>query len=217
MTQRERQVSPVAAAWSVMRSAVGDAATDPLTTAAVNLMWIAGNLLIVTGPPSTVGLFYVANRLAHGEAADPGDFIHAARRTFGASWRWGLINAAVLFFLVGDVILTGRLARPDRAWLFQSLYLAATAGWLLLQLFALPFLFEQERPIVRQALRNGALMIGRNLTFSAALLVLLALGLAASVVLFLVLFAAGAPIVALVGNHAVIDRLAAARAAQEDS
>jgi hypothetical protein len=210
MGQRAAQVSPLAAAWQVMRAAVGDAGTDLFTTAAVNLLWIAGVLLLLTGPPATVALFYVANRQAHGEATDPADYLRAARRFFAVGWRWGLLNGAVIFFLVGDVIITGRLAPPERAWLFQSLYLAATAGWLLLQLVSLPFLFEQERPVVRQALRNGVVMIGRNLTFTVALAVLLVAGLAISAVLFLVLFAAGAPILALIGNHAVLNRLAVA-------
>ena len=93
--------------------------------------------------------------------------------------------------------------------------MAGLLAWLLVQLYALPFLFEQETPSVRLALRNGVSMLGSNLLFSATLGVLLAVALAVGILFFLVTFAAGGVFLALVGNHAVLNRLAAHRAAQE--
>jgi len=107
------------------------------------------------------------------------------------------------------VILTGQLSQSAVARLAQGFYLAALGGWLLLQLYVLPFLFEQETLSVRMALRNGAMMLGGNILFSATLGVLLLLVLATGTVFFLVTSAAGGVFVALVGNHAVLNRLAA--------
>jgi len=202
-------------AWRVIRAALRDTWSDLLTTAVCSLLWIVANLLLVTGPPATVALFYVTNRMAHGEFADPRDFLRALRRYFGIGWRWGLVNGVVLLLLVGDVIITGRLSQSDVARLAQGFFLAGLAIWLLLQLYVLPFLLEQETPSVRLALRNGVAMLGGNILFSVTLGVLLVLALLAGTIFFCVAFAAGGVFVALVGNHAVLNRLAAHRAAQE--
>jgi hypothetical protein len=85
--------------------------------------------------------------------------------------------------------------------------------WLLLQLYVLPLLFEQEVPSIKLALRNGAVMLGRNPLFSATLGALLVLALLVGTLLFAVSLAAGGVFLALVGNHAVLNRLAAHRTA----
>jgi len=197
----------MADAWRVVRAALRDLWGDLLTTVVCNLLWVLCSLLVVAGPPATVALFYVANRMAHGEPTDPSDFLRALRRYLGAGWRWGAVNAVLLFLLVGDIILTGRLSQSAAGHLAQGFFVAALAAWLVVQLYALPFLLEQEIPSVRQALRNGAVMLGANASFSAALGVLLVLVLLAGTVFFFVTFAAGGVFVALVGNHAVLSRL----------
>lgn len=194
-------------AWDVIRRALSDATTDLFTVLASNLLWLVGNALVITGPPATLALFYVANRLARGEVTDPGDFIAAFRRYFKPAWRWGLLNLGVVFFLVGDVVITGRLLEPRAARLIQGFYIQALLFWLFLQLYLLPFLLEQEQPQVRLALRNALVMFGRNLPFSLALALLLVFVLIGSTVFFLVIFAAGGMLVALIGNHAVLNRL----------
>jgi len=198
-------------AWYVIRAALRDTWSDLLTTGVCHLLWVVGHLLLIGGPPATLALFYVANRLAHDELTDPGDFLRAWRRYFGLGWRWGLINGVMLFLLVGDVILTGRLGQSAATRLAQGFFLAGLAAWLLVQLYALPFLFEQETPSLRLALRNGAVMLGTNAVFSAVLGVLLVLILLAGTAFFFVTFAAGGFFLALVGNHAVLNRLAAYR------
>ncbi len=197
----------MAEAWSVLRAALRDTWDDLFTTAVCNLLWLFFNLVLVTGPPATVALFYYANRLAHGEPTGVGDFLRAVRRYFGVGWRWGLVNGVLLFLLVGDVILTGQLSQSAGARLAQGFFLAGLLAWLLLQLYTLPFLFEQETPSVRLALRNGAAMLGNNLLFSVALGVWLGGILLLGTFLFMLSLAAGSVFLALVGNHAVLNRL----------
>jgi hypothetical protein len=171
----------------------------------------------VTAGPATVALFAVGNRMARGEATDPRDFLRALRRTLGAGWRWGLVQVIAIGVLVGDVALTGRLVGETALGrLAQGLYVAALAAWLLLQLYALPFLFEQEAPSVRTALRNGAVMMGANVGFTAALGLMLVVLLCLGAILFFLSLAGGAVFLALVGNHAVLDRLAAGRRPMEE-
>ena len=203
-------------AWNVVRAALAGTWHDLITTALVNLAWLVLWLPVVTGPPATLALFYTANRIARGEPTDPVDFFRALPRYFWVAWRWGLLNLAVLGLLVGDIVLTGRLGGgSDGPRLVQGLYLAGLAFWLLLQLYVLAFVFEQEEPSLRLALRNGALMLGSNLAFSAALLLLVLVALLLGSLLFFVSLAAGGVFVALVANHAVLNRLEAHRVAEQ--
>lgn len=202
-------------AWDVLNKALRGVWNDLLTTALCNLLWLFFSLLIVTAPPATLALFYVGNRLAHGEPTDVGDFLRGLRRYFGVGWRWGLLHGLLLFFLVGDAILTGQLSQSVVGRLAQGFYLAALGVWLLLQLYVLPFLFEQETPSVRLALRNGAAMLGANLRFSVLLGLLLICVLLVGTLLFFASIAAGGIFLALVGNHAVLNRLEAYRAATQ--
>lgn len=200
-------------AWHVIRTALHDTWSDLLTTAVVNLMWLGLTLPVVTAPPAALALFYIGNRLAHGDPTDPRDFLQAFRRHLIAGWRWGALQLAVLSVLVGDVALSGRLGGGSVAGrLAQGFYLTGLAFWLLLQVYALAFLFEQETPSLRLALRNGAVMLGQNPLFSLALGVLLLALLTVGVMLFFVTAAVGGVFLALVGNHAVLNRLAARRA-----
>ena len=203
--------------WSVLRAALRDTWDDLLTTAVCNLLWLFLSLFIVTGPPATVALFYYANQLAHGEPTGVGDFLRAMRRYFVPGWRWGLINGGMVFLLAGDVIITGRLSQSAGARLAQGFFLTALSAWLLLQLYTLPFLFEQETPSVRLALRNGAAMLGMNIPFSVVLSLLLSSILLLGTFLFMLSLAAGGVFLALVGNHAVLSRLSAYRNASPET
>lgn len=194
---------------TIIRAALNDTADDLFTTAVVHLLWLILTLLVVTAPPATLALFYFSNRKAHGEVTDVGDFFYAFRRYFRTAWRWGLVNGFVVFFLGGDLILTGRLSQSSIAQLIQGFYLALLVVWLFLQLYALPMLFEQTEPSLRQAWRNAAIMLGKNIGFSAALAVALLIVLLVSTFFFLIIMAAGGLLVALIANHAVLNRLSA--------
>jgi uncharacterized membrane protein YesL len=193
----------------IVKQSLGDLWNDLWTTAVVNLAWLICQALVIPGPPATLALFYYGNRLAHGEIADIGDFWQALRRYWKPAWRWGLVNLALLFLLIGDVRLTGGMGQSPAARFGQSFYLAALGGWCLLQLYTLPFLIEQDDTSLRLALRNAALMIGRNPAFSFGLMLLLGLTLAAGTLFFLFSAAGGAVFLAIAGNRAVINRLAA--------
>ncbi len=196
------------AAWQIVRKSLGDLWADLWTTAVVNLAWLLCQVLVLPGPPATLALFYYGNKLAHGEIADIWDFWRALRRYWRPAWRWGLVNLALLFILIGDVRLTGRSGSSMTAQFVQGFYIALLGVWFLLQLYTIPFLLEQEKPDVRTALRNAALMTSRNPVFSLGLMLFLILTLAVGSLLFLLSVAGGAVFLAVAGNRAVLDRLA---------
>lgn len=182
------------------------------TVLIIHLLFVLGNLLIILGPPVTLALFFFANRVAHEEVADVRDFLQAVRRYWGPAWRWGLVNLLVLGLLTGDYYLTGRMAQQSSTLYFlQGFYLTCLAGWLLLQLFTPPFLFEQRQPSVYQALRNALVFIIKNLGFTVALGLLLLLSLALGTLAFMLTFVFGGALVAFASNRAVLERMAEPR------
>jgi uncharacterized membrane protein YesL len=174
----------------------------------VNMLFLLGVVLMIPGPPAILALFYYGNKIAHGDDASERDFLRAIREYWGAGWRWGLMNLLVIGLLTGDYYLIARLTEnPGVASILQGLYLSLLASWLLLQLFTLPFLFEQREPRVLQALRNGAVFMGKNLIFVVLLAALLVLSLTAGVLLFMLSFVFGAALVAFAGNRAVVEQI----------
>ena len=198
-------------AFRVLGLALRDTWQQFWTILIVNLLFLIGTALVIPAPPAIVALFYYGNRIAHGEIATESDFLQAIRRYWGPAWRWGLLNLLVIGLLTGDYYLVGGLVENTAVAAFiQGLYLALLAGWVLLQLITLPFLFEQEQPLVVQALRNALLFIRRNAIFTLVLALLLGLSLAAGVLVFLLTFAFGGAFVAFASNYAVLQELAPA-------
>lgn len=175
----------------------------------VHLIFLLGNILILPGPPVTLALFFYGNKIAHGERADEDDFLGAIRSYWKPAWRWGLINLLTIGVLTGDYYLIGRMAANlNQAYLIQGFYITLMAGWVLLQLFALPFLFEQQQPSVLQALRNATVFIRRNLILVLALALLLVVSLTAGTLAFMLTFVFGGALIAFASNHAVLEHLA---------
>lgn len=191
----------------ILGGAFHDIWDDLWTVLACNLFWLLTNLLIIPGPPATVAMVYYGNRLAHGEEVDLEDFWRVFRRSWGLGWRWGIVNLGVIAFLAFDIYLTGLFQGASWTPYLQGLYVALLLGWLAWQFFALPFLFEQEQPVVRQAWRNGSMLIGRNLGFALLLFVFVLLILIAGTFAFLLSAMFGAVFVSSAANRAVVNRL----------
>ncbi len=195
-------------AIKILGLAVRDTWQELWTILIVNLLFIFANLLVITGPPATLALFFYANRIAHEERATERDFLQAMRTYWKPAWRWGFTNLLVIGLLTGDYYLVETLTENARVASFvQGLYITLIAGWLLLQLFTLPFLFEQKQPLVFQALRNAAIFLKRNLIFVFVFVLLLLLSLVAGVLAFMLTFAFGGAFVAFASNRAVLKDL----------
>lgn len=202
-------IRQVKSALNIVGLSLRDVWQEMWTIFIVHLLFLLGVILILPGPPVMLALFFYGNRIAHGERANERDFLEAVRSYWKPAWRWGLINFLAIGFLTGDYYLIGKMAAGSNLLSFvQGLYGALLAGWLLLQLFALPFLFEQNQPSVIQALRNAAVFIGRNLILVLALALLLVLSLMAGTLAFMLTLVFGGAFLAFAGNHAVLEHLA---------
>ena len=197
-------------AFQIMGRAFQDVWQELWTILIVQLLFILGHALIILGPPVTVAMFYYGNRIAHDEVATERDFLRAIRQYWKPAWRWGALNLLVIGLLAGDYYLTGKwTSNPSLASFLQGLYLALLVLWLLIQIFVLPFLFEQEHPSVIQALRNSTVFVRKNLILVLVLAVLLSISLAAGTLAFMLTFVFGAALIAFAGNHAVLETLQA--------
>lgn len=194
-------------ALKIIAASLRDTWLDLWSALVCNIVWLFATVLIIPGPPVTLALFYYANQTVHEESVNVTDFFKSIGRFWKTGWRWGIINLVVMAVLVVDVYLSGNQTQSTMTLFFRGIYFTLIAFWLLLQIFSLPFLLEQEKPAVIQALRNGALMIGRNLIFSLSLLVLLLLVLALGIPAFMLSVALGGMFTALVGNRAMISRI----------
>lgn len=202
---------------SIYRRSLGEIWEDLWTMLGVNSFWILANLLVIPGPPATIALHAYANRIVHDEVTDLGDFWKAFKHSWGVGWRWGAVNLVAAALLAVNYYLVSNAVNINTGSFLQGLYIAVALGWLMLQFYALPFLFEQEEMKVSQALRNSALMIGRNLGFSFLFGLSLLLFMLVATLAFALGIMFGAVFLALVGNFAVNDQLAPLRANRETS
>jgi len=203
----------VSDAWLVFRKTLSSLWENIYLLVLANVLWIMLNVLVVTGPPATAGLFILTHRLARGEDADLHDFFEGFRRYFGRSWLWAIAAGAGFLILGGDVILTGRLTSAHYVVFIQGFFLMLLFLWAFLLLYAWPMILEQERSSLRLALRNALVMFAGNRSFSVALFGLALLTVLLSSLLLTPWAIVTVSFLALLGNHAIQNRLAAHRAA----
>lgn len=180
-----------------------------------SLVWLFLVMLIIPGPPATVALFWVADQIVdRAHLLDFGDYLRAIVRYFWLGWRWGLVNLVAVVVLLVDVRVIPQILPASVAVPVQFAVYLALGVWLVINFFALAFLFQQKELSVRQALRNGAVLLLKHPLFALVLVSVVALLLWLSVLLVIVNFLFGPMFVALVSAHAVADRLAIFRAAR---
>ena len=198
------QENPVS--LQVIANALNDWWHDWINQCVLNLAWALSWLTVILGPPATLGLYYVNVRLAYGESLGLKGLVEGSRRYFFISWLWMLINLAVVV-LVGINFFF--YASFTAAWfdLLQGFFLLLGLAWLVVQFYTLPYLIVQEHKHVGHAMRNGLF------TALAAPGYSLVLGCAALLIALLCvftvapLFLGGPCLIALLGNHAVLERL----------
>lgn len=199
-------------AWWVFRKTLSSLWENIYLLVLANVLWIMLNVLVVTGPPATAGLFIFTHRLARGEDVDLHDFFEGFRHYFGWSWLWAIIAGAGFLILGGDVILMGNLSSADYIVFIQGFFLMLLFLWAFLLLYAFPLILEQEQPSLWLALRNALVMFAGNWSFSVALFGLALLTVLLSTLLLMPWAIVTVAFLALLGNHAVLNRLAAHRA-----
>ncbi len=178
-----------------------------MSLAALNFIWFALSLTVVLLPPATVAMFEATNQLARGRQVEAVEYLGAVRRQFLRSWAWALLNAVVIGLLVVSVVFYDR---PEPwAAAVRSLFLLATFAWLVAQLMVWPYVFEQDEPSLRRAIRNALLTVLGAPVFSIMIGAIVAAVLVVSAVLLVPVAFMMTAFLCLLGSHAVRDRLVA--------
>lgn len=204
-------------ALRVVRSAIVDLWDSVFLVIFCSLVWLFLVLLIVPGPPATLALFDMAERIArHEHLLEFRDYLRAVWARFGVGWRWAAVNIPVLAILLIDIRVVPLMFEASVAVPVQWFFIGALALWLVVNWFALAFLFQQQEMSVRQALRNGAVLVLQHPLFTLAVVVITVILLWLSTILIIVNLLFGPMLAALIGTHAVLDRLTLLRAARAD-
>lgn len=199
-------------ALQVLRASIVDIWEHLVLVMACSLTWLVLVVLIIPGPPATVALFEMAERLARREPLlEWRDYLRAVRARFGLGWRWAAIVTPVVAILLIDILAMPRIFSPTVAAPAQWFFIVTLALWLVVNWYALALLFQQKALSMRLALRNGAVLLLQHPLFTFVLTAVTALLLWLGVILVLVNLLFGPMLVALIGTHAVLDRLALMR------
>jgi len=196
----------VAALWTLV--ALG----PPLVAGGLGGWLAALAVLLVSLPPATAGAYYVTNRLAHDRVGSAGHFMAGMRRYAVPSWILAALDVLVLVIVILNLRFYGAM---DAIWVpfAVALWLAVLFVWFIVQLFVFPILMEQQEAKIPLALRNS-LLISFGSPFHTLPVVVL-IGLVVGLMLVLVpnmttiipLFLLVPPLVALLTNVAVVERL----------
>ncbi len=140
----------------------------------LNVLWLLLTIPVVTAPAAMAALFYATNQLGHDQPARADIFFQGFRKYFWVSWRWTLLNLAVIAISIYNFLFYGRFAGGLGAAL-QGFFLAALFLWMLFQMYVFPMLMEQSQPSLIQAMRNSFILHMSNLGIGIALLLILVL------------------------------------------
>ncbi len=145
------------------------------------LMNIVTTLLaipVVTFPPALAGLWNTANRVAEGKAIGWNDYFEGFRRYFWKAWGLALLNILVAAIVLSNIrfyasdIAPFEIGPTLSLWI-RAFFAAAAFLWLVIQMYPVALLLEQEDQRLRVALRNAAVLFVANPGFTLVLALLL--------------------------------------------
>lgn len=202
-------------ALQVVRAAIVDLWDHAFLVIFCSLVWLFLVLLIIPGPPATIAIFSISRSIVANEyLLEFRDYLRAVWRNFGLGWRWAAINIPVLLILAVDIRVVPQMFSATIAASIQLAFYVVLGIWIVVNWYALAFLFQQEKTSVLQALRNGGVVLLRYPGFSLVLIVATAALLALTFVFVIVNMLFGPMLMGLISTHAVISRLEIFRAAK---
>ncbi|MDQ3007099.1 MAG: hypothetical protein M3R47_17165 [Chloroflexota bacterium] len=171
-----------------------------------NLIWLALQIPIITGPPATAAMYVIARQIADGELIEPRHGLNALRRMFAPAWIWGALNLPIVGVLIGNFWLY----QSPTGWLWTGLRLVwgvIALGWFSVNLFYWPFWLAQEQHSLQFTFRNSFLFLAKQPGLALTLMLMSALLIVVSVLTTLPLASALMAWLALIGVLAVEEAL----------
>lgn len=128
----------------------------------LNVTWVLFSLPVITLPAATLALAHSIRIMVIDETNYSWNiFLEGFKRYLFSSWRWFLpaILSPVIFIYN---ILFFAVESYTLSVIVQAANIVMLVIWLFLQTFTLPFLVEQEKPVMRTALLNGVKLLYRK-------------------------------------------------------
>ena len=172
------------------------------------LLGVASYILMLLGvtivllPPLTVGLMYMANQVARGNAIGFAMLFSGGRRFLSRSYIWGAINACAIVLLLADLTYYQQL-QGDLGIAAVTLALLLALAWGIVQLLTLPLLIELGPRSLKTAFRQALLLTISQPAFVIGLVIASAL-LALLCWFFPILIGFAFAYLALVVNIAIV-------------
>ncbi|MHB0859099.1 MAG: YesL family protein [Anaerolineae bacterium] len=193
-------------AMEVFWQTLKDTWEELYSIAIVNLVWLFASFTVVLFPVTAAGMYYVANRVAHGKTFHFSDFIEGIKLYWWRSLLWFLANIVVIALFVVNIMFYSSF---EGSWVVVvgGLWLALLVFWLSMQVYFWPLLIEQSETKMLQAWRNAAFLILANPFYAFFIVTFTVVLFAVSTVLTLPLIFVGMGLVAILGNNAVLTLL----------
>jgi len=137
-------------------------------------IWMLLGVFIVLLPPLTVGLMYMANQVARGNAISFTLLFSGARRFLSRSYIWGAINAFAIVLVLADLSYYQQV-QGDLGIAAVTLAILLALAWSLVQLLTLPLLIELGPKSLRAAFRQALMLTISQPAFVIGLVVAMAL------------------------------------------
>ncbi len=188
---------------TLVRNAFQDFLSESFLLLICNMIWLLAQFVIIPGPPATLALFRVSQRVVHGENLTLRDFWDAFKDSLIDGWKWGLINLLVIGILGNAAVFYSAKSFGSLGLAIGVVNLVWLILWILTQLLAYPFWLEQEEKRVFAAIWDGITLLTRNLRFNVVGFLLLVLMLIASVPFPILIGVGGAAFLMVLGNKVV--------------
>jgi uncharacterized membrane protein YesL len=178
----------------------------------MNVVTVLLVIPVVTFPPALAGLWGAANLVAKGRAIHWSDYFEGFRRYFWKAWGLALFNILVAVILFTNIRFYTPAnvpfdISPSVSQWIQAFFVGVALLWVIVQMYPLALLFEQEDQRLRVALRNAAVLLITNPGFTIVLLLLLLIVAAISTAIPLLWFVVTLALFAVVCNRAVLHLL----------
>jgi uncharacterized membrane protein YesL len=146
----------------------------------MNILTVVLAIPVVTFPPALAGLWSAANLVVQGNSIAWHDYFDGFRRYFWKAWGLALVNIVVVAVLATNLWFYNPDTAPfdisdNLSFGIRLFWGIVTAVWVMLQMYPLALLMEQEDQRLRTTWRNAAVLLFANPGFSLVLAILLAI------------------------------------------
>lgn len=175
------------------------------TATNIPILIIGGLILgILVFPITTVGIYYVTNRVAHAKTFHFRDFIEGIKKHWWRALLWLLVNAVFVLLIYMNLQFYPTVFEGAWVALVMGLWIALFFFWIMMQIYFWPVLIAQEESNMLLAWRNSAYLILANPFYAFFVFCFTFFLLVLSVALTLPFIFVGMTILATLGNNAVL-------------